>query len=206
MQCTNNLKQLALAAMNYESANGCYPPDGLYVHNAPALRSPTAGRTCASLSRMLPFFEQGALFNAYNVSTDATHPSNITIAGVGMSALWCPSDPAKATRLNLSGADPAYPSYPSLTLGRTWATPCRPEPGTRRSHNYGNVVGCAPLDFKAGANGDHLHDGASPRSPQSPTARATPCSSARGPSGGFHNRSDTNSITSISSGMLPTAR
>ena len=26
MQCTNNLKQLALAAVNYESTNGCYPP------------------------------------------------------------------------------------------------------------------------------------------------------------------------------------
>ena len=26
MQCTNNLKQLALAAMNYESANSCFPP------------------------------------------------------------------------------------------------------------------------------------------------------------------------------------
>ena len=27
MQCTNNLKQLSLAALNYESANQCYPPD-----------------------------------------------------------------------------------------------------------------------------------------------------------------------------------
>ena len=25
-QCVNNCKQLALAVMNYESANGCFPP------------------------------------------------------------------------------------------------------------------------------------------------------------------------------------
>ena len=42
--------------------------------------------------RMLPYYEQGPLYNAYNSSTTATHPSNVTLAGVGISALWCPSD------------------------------------------------------------------------------------------------------------------
>ena len=43
---------------------------------------------------MLPFYEQGPLWNAYNSTIDsATHPANITLAGVGISTLWCPSDP-----------------------------------------------------------------------------------------------------------------
>jgi prepilin-type N-terminal cleavage/methylation domain-containing protein/prepilin-type processing-associated H-X9-DG protein len=96
-QCTNNLKQLGLAAMNYESANGCYPPNSVGFGN---------GGSNGVFVRMLPFYEQAALFNAYNNSTIVTDPSNITIAGVSISALLCPSDPNMAFKVNLSGPDP----------------------------------------------------------------------------------------------------
>ena len=39
-QCTSNLKQVALAALNYENANGCYPPSTItYTRSAPPPRS-----------------------------------------------------------------------------------------------------------------------------------------------------------------------
>ena len=43
-QCTSNLKQLALAANNYESANGCYPGGSYSNYNGGARRrvAPTA--------------------------------------------------------------------------------------------------------------------------------------------------------------------
>ena len=88
--------------------------------------------------RMLPYFEQGPLFNAYNSSTDATHPSNITIAGVGLSTLWCPSDPAIATRLNLSGQTL---TVTLATLGQDLAMSCLPDPGSQTQTSYSGVQG-----------------------------------------------------------------
>jgi prepilin-type N-terminal cleavage/methylation domain-containing protein/prepilin-type processing-associated H-X9-DG protein len=96
-QCTNNLKQLGLAAMNYESANGCYPPNSVGF---------SGGGGNGVFVRMLPFYEQAALFNAYNNSNPPTDPSNITIAGVSIATLLCPSDPTMAAKINLSGPDP----------------------------------------------------------------------------------------------------
>ena len=62
-QCVNNLKQLALAAMNYESANGVLPPQGLQV------QYPYWGYgDCSTFVRMLPYFEQASIYNAYNSS------------------------------------------------------------------------------------------------------------------------------------------
>ncbi len=84
-QCTNNLKQLALAAANYESANGVLPPGMLY--NA-GLFGPSM------LLRMAQYFEQGQAYNAYNFDLFTFHPANYTLAGVAVSTLFCPSDPS----------------------------------------------------------------------------------------------------------------
>ncbi len=87
-QCVNNLKQLGLAAANYESANGTYPPGMLY----------TAGSYGASVFvRMLPFMEQSALYSGYNFSVPSFSPTSYTTAATLVSTMHCPSDPSAFT-------------------------------------------------------------------------------------------------------------
>ena len=89
-QCTNNLKQLALAVANYESANGSYPYSGIYAGWPGGLVWYGANTQVA----LLAYYEQTTLANAYNYSLASWHVSNYTIHGTGISSLWCPSDAA----------------------------------------------------------------------------------------------------------------
>ncbi len=134
MQCTNNLKQLALAAMNYESANGCFPPNTLAL----------AGGDSGVFIRMLPYFEQSALFNAYNSATNPTAAVNITLAGVSLAALQCPSDGTISFKVNLSGPDP-FGFEPNL--GADWGYVLPPGTWYQAQSNYQPVAG--PLVFVA---------------------------------------------------------
>src|ERR1700722_5050806 len=59
IQCTNNLKQLALAAMNYESTNGIFPPGQMKLTTRPP-----SGFTL--FVGLLPFIEQQPLYNGWN--------------------------------------------------------------------------------------------------------------------------------------------
>ncbi len=91
IQCTNNLKQIGLGMMNYESAYGSFPM-AAWAQINPGTGGPDQAYSC--FGAMLPFFEQAPLFSAYNTSFNYRCDANSTVSGAGLTALWCPSDAA----------------------------------------------------------------------------------------------------------------
>ncbi len=104
-QCVNNLKQMALAANNYESTNGCFPGGSYSGQNFnPPNKYP---ENFSVFVRMLPFFEQSAMYNATNFSYTSGNKENATICGVQVSSLICPSDASTTSVLinaNVTGS------------------------------------------------------------------------------------------------------
>lgn len=104
-QCKNNLKQLGLALHNYHDTNGMFPIGGTEIPNnwyAP----PDVGM----LVRLLPFLDQGALFNKLDMAgslpdtsyaTTATHrrvpyqrlDGNREFRTIELQVFKCPTDP-----------------------------------------------------------------------------------------------------------------
>jgi prepilin-type N-terminal cleavage/methylation domain-containing protein/prepilin-type processing-associated H-X9-DG protein len=91
-QCVNNLKQLGLAVANYETVNTCYPGNSYSSKTAPY---GTAGYypNFSCFVFLTSFLEQQQLYNATNFMWTDYDPYNITIAGVRIASLACPSDP-----------------------------------------------------------------------------------------------------------------
>jgi prepilin-type processing-associated H-X9-DG protein len=89
-QCTNNLKQITLAASNYHDVNLSFP-GGSY---SPVVKPPAwhFAQNFSCFVRMLPFTEQSAIYNAVNFDNNYGSFTNVTIAGVRLSVLTCPSD------------------------------------------------------------------------------------------------------------------
>jgi prepilin-type N-terminal cleavage/methylation domain-containing protein/prepilin-type processing-associated H-X9-DG protein len=97
-QCTNNLKQLGLAVQNYISQNNAFPPlSASYNYVGTALpNSNVGGWPLAWTVALLPFIEQGPLFNATNYSAGMGDPPNQnTITSTKIAALLCPSENLK---------------------------------------------------------------------------------------------------------------
>jgi prepilin-type N-terminal cleavage/methylation domain-containing protein/prepilin-type processing-associated H-X9-DG protein len=94
IQCTNNMKQIALATMNYESSNGILP---INRSTAPSFR--TSGAIVwtvdgfGALARTLNFTEQQPLYNSINFTWCPYTYANSTVVSTGLTYLWCPSDP-----------------------------------------------------------------------------------------------------------------
>ena len=84
---------------------------------------------------MTPFLEQQAIYNATNFNLSNYEAANLTIAGVQINALMCPSDPWQATIIN--GSDPN-----ASFVENTYALP----PGTwlQQFTSYGANQGTFP--------------------------------------------------------------
>jgi prepilin-type N-terminal cleavage/methylation domain-containing protein/prepilin-type processing-associated H-X9-DG protein len=85
MQCTSNLKQIALASSNYHDAYGCFPQGVQFTFDFS-----TSGHHVA----LLPYLEQVPLFNAMNFNWIIPWSgANTTFGGpVRPSVYVCPSD------------------------------------------------------------------------------------------------------------------
>lgn len=77
--CSNNLKQLGLATLNYESTFGYLPPLEL---NGFSLQT-----------RILPYLESTNLANSFNLQISADSRSNRAAGEISLQVLRCPTDP-----------------------------------------------------------------------------------------------------------------
>jgi prepilin-type N-terminal cleavage/methylation domain-containing protein/prepilin-type processing-associated H-X9-DG protein len=128
MQCANNLKQIALAAMNYHDVNGAFPI-GSPMKPDPAVGSWYYVEDQSTFVSMLPQLEQQPLYNAMNFSRSIYSAPNRTVYMTGLSTLWCPSDGQIVGKVGHAGQ---YADNPDLAYAFTSYAGCTgtffPEP------------------------------------------------------------------------------
>ena len=83
LSCVNHLKQIGLAMANYEESNRSFPISGF------SAISPS------HFARILPYIEQGTLYNQINFDVyigASPGSANFTVSGVRLDTFLCPSD------------------------------------------------------------------------------------------------------------------
>ncbi len=92
VQCRNNLHQMGLALLNYEGSHKTFPSSstsqidfGVWTSNA------TAYHLHSWASMLLPFLDQGTLYNQINFNLSALDPANSPVAAQVLSVYRCPS-------------------------------------------------------------------------------------------------------------------
>jgi len=112
-QCVNNLKQIGLAMMNYESSNTAFPPAKLYSAGTTATSNDPGGQglvlNTTAFAMILNNFEQSSIYNAYNFSLPScpatntgvnvnpvggatSYLANTTSTSTVIASLLCPSE------------------------------------------------------------------------------------------------------------------
>jgi prepilin-type N-terminal cleavage/methylation domain-containing protein/prepilin-type processing-associated H-X9-DG protein len=139
MSCSNKLKQLGLAALNYESTFSVLPHNAITKNNSqmpyipwasgtiPTAGNPsgTQGR-CSGFVPLLPYVEQGNFAPLYTFNVDWADPANASAISQSFILFRCPSSPAAPTVTyatnyisggNNSFAPPSGPGSKTNVLG-----------------------------------------------------------------------------------------
>ncbi|NOY29373.1 MAG: DUF1559 domain-containing protein [Planctomycetes bacterium] len=156
MQCQNNLKNLTLAALNFESANGHFAPAAQSRSNDPADSSkPPPLARHNGITLLLPYFEQGNRFKTIDLDWDwkakypgayASEPNTRrneenTFQDLG-GILICPSTPVDQAERHATD----YITAVRVALGG--------------SRNISPLISAGFIDAKGGAgDGDRVWDG-----------------------------------------------
>jgi prepilin-type N-terminal cleavage/methylation domain-containing protein/prepilin-type processing-associated H-X9-DG protein len=91
MSCSNNIRQIAMAAINYEGAFRTLPLN--YSSVDPTTFSQFGAPNQASwMTMILPNVEQNALYQALNFSIQPLAPTNLEVASRSINLYRCPSD------------------------------------------------------------------------------------------------------------------
>lgn len=115
MSCGNNLKQVSLAVMNYESSHRCLPPSTVIDL---AVTTTANNQAWGVHGRILPFLEQGNL--ASQVDLSRGWDNQMTLDGMQVPVYACPSDPgSERVRDTGAGRPNLFPTTYGFNFG-TW--------------------------------------------------------------------------------------
>lgn len=111
MQCTNNFKQIGLSMHNYATSHGGLPP----LRN---FGSPTwyEGTVHGWGVKILPFVEQTALYDQYQMALPFFNPANQPVVSQRLPVYECPSTPSSHMVDGLP-IPPSYDRDPNLKGG-----------------------------------------------------------------------------------------
>jgi prepilin-type processing-associated H-X9-DG protein len=148
-QCTNNLKQIALACHNYESDHGVFPMGNraYALHSAWEPTAPCSEYTGHStFAFILAHMEDVSVYNSYNLALPSYSPPNLTAISTRVATYVCPADtPAIVPRGAIIPAQASYGTSRGLqeTIGFNWANTSPPDPTGKYAStcNYGGGDG-----------------------------------------------------------------
>lgn len=136
VSCKNNLRQIGLAVLNYESARKVYPPARIFPAKNPQPGFECGGKEPSWLVRIMPYLEAGNVYNQWDLASPY-FDHDAELQSVPLSMYLCP------TRHSLSDA-----TAPPVDVNVSVTLPCGCGGVTSVT-----VVGGATGDY-AGNHGD----------------------------------------------------